>query len=136
MRSRYLLLAALGASALMGAAHATNIRAVDTYLSATGSAPAGDFLRPAAVRVLPLGPVTATVYYIRDGEPAGAVRVVTTIAAAPDGVPARFVSHLTKGERAEVSVAGPVGSEPMAVELAYDGDLLKVSALTEPQPQS
>ena len=46
----------------------------------------------------------------------------------PDGsaAPARFVSRLSPGQRAEVSVAGAAGAGPAALELAYDGGRLVV----------
>ena len=64
------------------------------------------------------------------------VRVVTTVGTDPDGAstPARFVSYLSPGQKAEVSVADAVGSGPAPLELAHDGDLLKVRSVTA-QPE-
>lgn len=135
MTSRYLLAAAIGASALIGAAHATDMRAVDTYLSSIGSKPAGDVLCPTDVRMVALGSASAAVYYTFDPDGADVVRVVTTIASDPAGVPARFVSYLAAGEKAEVSVAGPVGTEPASLQVAYDGDLVTVRPIVQVQPQ-
>jgi hypothetical protein len=64
------------------------------------------------------------------------VRVVTTVGTDPDGAstPARFVSYLSPGQKAEISVAGAVDTEPASLELAYDGGLLKVRSVTA-QPE-
>jgi hypothetical protein len=40
------------------------------------------------------------------------------------------VSHLSPGQKAEVSVAGTAGAGPTALELAYDGGLLTVRSVT------
>lgn len=49
--------------------------------------------------------------------------------------PARFVSHLVPGQRAEPSVADADGGAPVVPEFAYDGDRdrLVVRATAEPQ---
>jgi hypothetical protein len=64
-------------------------------------------------------------------------RVVTTVATDADGAApsARFVSYLASGQKAEVAVAGPVGTPPAVLELAYDGRLLAVRPVTA-QPES
>ncbi len=135
MISRLSLLALLaGSSALPGGAHAADTQAVDTYLAITGTGPAPDG-RPAAgaprpldARVVALGEGTAVVYYTYDEEGVDALRIVTTVVAGPGGsaAPARFVSHLAPGQRAEVSVATAAGAAPDVIELAYDGRLLAV----------
>ena len=141
--SRLSLLAAAGVLALAGQARAADpdTRPVDTYLAITGLAPGGG--RPAAgelapldARVVALGEGGAVVYYTYDPEGADVVRVVTTLGTEPGGAaaPARFVSHLSPGQKAEVSVAGAVGTEPAVLELAYDGGLLKVRSVTA-QPE-
>ena len=142
MISRLALLAMTGALALAGEARAADTRAVDTYLAITGTGsapdgrPAAGELPPLNARVVTLGVGSAVVYYTYDEEGADVVRVVTTVATDPDGAaaPARFVSHLSPGQKAEVSVAGAVGTEPASLELAYDGALLKVRSVTA-QPE-
>jgi hypothetical protein len=150
MVSRLPLLALAGALTLAGGARAadtrgTDLRAIDTYLAiiGTGAASAsagrpdaGDGLAPLAGRVVALGEGSAVIYYTYDDERADTVRVVTTVAAGPEGAsaPARFVSHLAPGQRAEVSVAGAFGTEPASLELAYDGGLLTVRSVTA-QPE-
>jgi hypothetical protein len=140
MVSRLSLLALTGALALAGAAHAADTQAVDTYLAITGLAPDGrpaaDELAPLDARVVALGEGSAVVYYTYDPEGADVVRVVTTVGTDPDGAaaPARIVSYLSPGQRAEVSVAGAAGTEPTSIEFAYDGGLLKVRSVTA-QPE-
>ena len=67
-------------------------------------------------RVIALGTGSAVVYYTYDEGGADAVRVVTTVGTDADGAapPARFVSYLAPGQKAEVSVAGAVGTVPAA----------------------
>ena len=120
MPSRLPLLAVAGALAL-------------AYLAVTGLASEGraaaDELRPLDARVVALGEGgTAVVYYEHDPEGGDALRVVTTVAAGPDGsaVPARFVSRLAPGQTAEVSVADPAGAGPATLELVHDGGRLVV----------
>ena len=136
--SRLSLLAAAGVLALAGQAGAadTDTRPVDTYLAITGLAP--DDRRPAAgelapldARVVALGEGSAVVYYTYDPEGADMVRVVTTVGTEPGGAaaPVRFVSHLSPGQKAEVSVAGAAGTEPAVLELAYEGGLLRVRSV-------
>ena len=135
MISRLSLLALLaGSSALPGGARAADARVVDTYLAVTGTGPAPDDrlaageLPPLDARVVALGGRSVVVYYTYDEEGADVVRVVTTVGTGLDGVaaPARFVSRLPPGQRAEVSVAGAAGAGPAALELAYDGGRLVV----------
>jgi len=135
MVSRLALLASLvGSLTLVGEARAADTGAVDTYLAITGTgwAPDGRLatgeLPPLDARVVALGGGSAVVHYTFDEEGADVVHVVTTVATGPDGAaaPARFVSHLSPGQRAEVSVAGAAGTEPASLELAYDGGLLTV----------
>jgi hypothetical protein len=115
MVSRLSLLALAGTLALAGSAHATDTQAADE-------------VRPLDARVVALGEGSAVVYYTHGPEGADVVHVVTTVATDPEGAaaPARFVSHLSPGQKAEVSVAGAVGTEPASLELAYDGGLLTV----------
>jgi hypothetical protein len=127
--SRLALLTMTGALALAGEAraadtHGADLQAVDTYLAIT----AASELCPLDARVVALGGGSAVVYYTFDEDGADLVRVVTTVGTDPDGAaaPARFVSHLSPGQKAEVSVAGAVGTEPASLELAYDGGLLTV----------
>jgi hypothetical protein len=44
------------------------------------------------------------------------------------------VSHLSPGQKAEVTVAGAVGTDPTVLELAYDGGLLTALSVTA-QPE-
>ena len=142
MVSRLPLLALASALLLAGEARAADTRAVDTYLAitGTGSAPDGRLaageLPPLDARVVALGGGTAVVYYTHDDERGDVVRVVTTVGTGPEGAaaPARFVSHLSPGQRAEVSVAGAAGTEPASLELAYDGGLLTVRSVAA-QPE-
>jgi hypothetical protein len=139
MVSRLSLLTLAGVLALAGEARAADTAAVDTYLAATGLAsdgrPAGD-LAPLDPRIVTLGEGSAVVYYTHDADGADVVRVVTTVGTDADGAaaPARFVSYLSPGQKAEVLVAGAVGTEPAVLELAYDGGLLKVRSVTA-QPE-
>ena len=140
MVSRLSLLALAGALALAGGARAADTRAVGTYLTTTGLAsdgrPAAGELPPLDARVVALGEASAVVHYTFDEEGADVVHVVTTVRTAPEGAaaPARFVSHLSPGQRAEVSVAGAAGTDPTVLELAYDGGLLTVRSVTA-QPE-
>jgi hypothetical protein len=142
MISRLALLASLaGSLTLAGEARAADAQAVDTYLAitGTGSAPDGRLaageLPPLDARVVALGgaPPSSTTRTTRRGD---VVRVVTTVGTGPEGAaaPARFVSHLSPGQRAEVSVAGAVGTDPTVLELAYDGGLLTALSVTA-QPE-
>jgi hypothetical protein len=138
MISRLPLLALTGALTLAGTARAADTRAVDTYLAITGTAPAIDGLAPLEARVVALGTGSAVVYYTREDGGADVVRVVTTVGTDAEGAapPARFVSHLAPGQRAEVSVAGPAGTAPAALELAYDGLRLVVRPAAAAGPES
>ncbi|HEX6011312.1 MAG TPA: hypothetical protein VFY87_05790 [Geminicoccaceae bacterium] len=124
MLSRLSFLALAGTLALAGGAHATDTQA------------AGE-VRPLDARVVALGEGSAVVYYTHGPEGADVARVITTVAADPNGAasPARFVSYLSPGQKAEVSVAGAVGTEPAVLELAYDGGRLAVRSVTA-QPES
>ena len=142
MTSRLALLASLaGSLTLAGEARAADAQAVDTYLAitGTGSAPDGRLaageLPPLDARVVALGGGTAVVYYTHD-ERGDVVRVVTTVGTGPEdaAAPARFVSYLSPGQKAEVSVAGAVGTDPTVLELAYDGGLLTALSVTA-QPE-
>jgi hypothetical protein len=140
MVSRLSLLALAGALALAGGARAAETQAARTSPAITVSAPDGrdaaGGLRPLDARVVALGEGSVVVYYTEDPERADGVRVVATVGtdSAGAGAPARFVSHLSPGQRAEVSVAGAVGTEPAVLELVYDGGLLTVrSATARPQ---
>ena len=125
MLSRLPRLAVAGALALAGQAFAGQALAYDTrpadaYLAVTGTGPApdgrlaADELAPLDARVVALGGGNVVVYYTYDEEGADVVRVVTTVGTGLDGVaaPARFVSRLSPGQRAEVSVAGAAGAGP------------------------
>lgn len=131
MISRLSLLALTSALTFAGTVRAADTQAIDTYLAITGSAPAARAaggLAPLEARVVALGTGSAVIYYTHDGDRADAVRVVTTLGTDADGAapPARFVSHLAPGQKAEVSVAGAAGTAPAALELAYDGASLAV----------
>ena len=114
MVSRLTLVAMLGALALAGQAHAS------------------EQLQPRAVALSPLdahvttlsGGSSAVTYYTYDPEGAYVIRVVTTVGSDPAGSapPVRFVSYLTAGQKADLSVAGADGEAPVMLELAYDGD--------------
>jgi len=143
MISRLALLASLaGSLTLAGEARAADAQAVDTYLAitGTGSAPDGRLaageLPPLDARVVALGGRSVVVYYTYDEEGADVVRVVTTVGTGPEdaAAPARFVSYLSPGQKAEVSVAGAVGTDPIVLELAYDGGLLTARSVTA-QPE-
>lgn len=142
MKSRLALLVLAGALATGGVAYGAEVQAVDTYLAATGhassnrlAAAAGE-LAPLNARIVALGAGSAVVYYTYDPDGADLVRVVTTVGTEADGAaaPARFVSYLRPGQRAEVSVAGAVDTKPAALELAYDGGLLQVRSIAA-QPE-
>ena len=141
MISRLPLLAMAGGLALAGGAQAADTRATDTYLAITGSAPEGRAvaveLCPLDARVVSLGAGSATVYYTYEPNGSDVMRVVTNLGTDPDGVaaPARFVSYLAPGQKAEVSVAGAAGTEPAVLELAYEGGHLAVRPAPE-RPQS
>ena len=135
--SRLSLLATAGVLALAGQARATDTRAADTYLAITGTGsapdgrPAAGELAPLDARVVALGEGSAVVHYTYDPDGADVVRVVTTVGTEAGGAaaPARFVSHLSPGQKAEVSVAGAAGTEPAVLELAYEGGLLRVRSV-------
>ena len=133
MPSRLPLLAVAGALALASQARADDAEPADAYLAITGLASEGraaaDEPCPLDARVVALGGGgTAVVYYEHDPEGGDALRVVTTVAAGPDGsaAPARFVSRLAPGQTAEVSVAGAPGAGPATLELVHDGGRLVV----------
>jgi hypothetical protein len=136
---RYPLLALAGALAAAGQALAGGRQPVDTYLAITGlasddQARAGE-LRPPEARVTTLGGGggSAVVYYTVEG---AAFRVVTTLGTDHDGAaaPVRLVSYLAPGQKAEVAVAGAVGTAPAVLELGRVGDRLVVRAApTTPQ---
>ncbi len=154
MLPRLPFVALAGALALAGgqaraadAARGADLRAVDTYLAITGAAgsptdghaaAAAAGLSPLDARVVALGEAgaLAVVYFTYDEAGADTVHVVTTVATGPDGAstPARFVSRLAPGQRAEVAVAVTVDAGPDVLELAYDGDLLTVRSVTA-QPE-
>ena len=139
MISRLSLLALTSALTLAGTARAADTQAVDTYLAITGSAPAARAaggLAPLEAREVELATARAVLYYTHDEGGVGMVRVVTTVGTDTDGTapPARFVSYLAAGQKAEVSIAGPAGTAPATLELAYDGVRLVVrSAAARPQ---
>jgi len=140
MVARLSLLAMMGGLALAGHARAADTQAADTYVAITAAAPdgqaVGGWLCPLDAYVVTLGESSAVVYYTYDPEGADVVRVVTTVATDPDGAaaPARFVSYLSPGQKAEVAVAGAVGTAPAVLELAYDGVYLAVrSAAAQPE---
>ena len=140
MVSRLSLLAVMGALALAGHARADGTQAADTYFAIAAAAPdgqaVGSWLCPLDAHVVALGEGSAVVYYTYDAEGADVVRVVTTVATDPDGAaaPTRFVSYLSPGQKAEVAVAGAVGTAPAVLELAYDGVYLAVrSAAAQPE---
>jgi hypothetical protein len=127
MISRRLFLAVVGVLALVGQASAG---------SASRAEAAADMLCPLTARVVALGTGSAVVYYAYDPKGRNIIRVVTTIGTDLDGAapPARFVSYLTPGQKAEVSVAGPVGTEPVVLELTYDkGGLALRSVPAQPK---
>jgi hypothetical protein len=54
------------------------------------------------------------------------VRCVGVESLVSDALWALIVSHLSPGQRAEVSVADPAGAGPATLELAHDGGRLVV----------
>lgn len=137
MIPRLSLLAAAATLALAGGAHAAATQAADSYLAITGSVPEGspaaEELAPLNAYVVSLGEGSAVAYYTFDVDGADLVRVVTTVATGVGG-PARLVSYLSPGQKAEVSLAGAVGTDPTVLELAYNGGLLEVRSITA-QPE-
>ena len=89
----------------------------------------------AAVSVAGAG--SAVIYYTTDAARADVARVVTTVSTDPESatVPARFVSYLATGQKAQVSLAGAVGTPPAVLEYVYNGDRLAVRPV-KPQPES
>jgi hypothetical protein len=131
MISRFPFLVLAGALASAGPALAGGPQPVDTYLAITGLA-ADDQrrareLRPlhAHVAVLGEGGASAVVHYTVQGAD---FRVVTTLGTDQDGTapPARLVSYLAPGQKAEVTVADAVGTEPAILEIDRVGDRLVV----------
>ena len=84
-----------------------------------------------------LGTGSALVYYTHDDRGMDAVKVVTTMSTDPSGAvaPAQFIAYLMPGQKAEISVAGPAGTEPASLELKYDGRQLMVRPTTPAEPQ-
>lgn len=139
MISRFPLLVLAGTLASAGPALAGGPQPVDTYLAITGLAsdaqPQSGKLRPLEAHVASLGAggASAVVYYTVEGAD---FRVVTTLGTDQDGAaaPARLVSYLAPGQKAEVGVAGGVGTEAAVLEIGRVGDRLLVrSAPTRPQ---
>ena len=131
MTLRFPFLVLAGALASAGPALAGGPQPVDTYLAITGLAADGQLrageLRPLQARVATLGEggASAVVYYTVEGAD---FRVVTTLGTDQDGAapPARLVSYLAPGQKAEVTVAGAVGTEPAVLEIDRVGDRLVV----------
>lgn len=84
-------------------------------------------LRPLQAGTFVLGQHIASIYYT---ESDGAFEVVTTIAPTldPDGAPIRFTGSLAEGQSQMISVGafGPDSPEPIAIELAREGDRVRV----------
>ena len=136
MVPRFPLLALAGALMFAGQARADDMEAADAYLAITGLASEGraaaNELCPLDARIVAFGEGgTAVVYYERDPEGGDALRVVTTVVTGPEGAsaPARLVSYLAPGQRAEVSVAGAAGAGPDTLELVRDGGRLVVRSV-------
>lgn len=148
MVSRLAPLALAGSLALTGEAFAadTTKAAVDSYLAITGTVAdaaspvasnRGDKLVPLKPRVFAFGSGTAFVSYTLDAERNDVARIVTIIVADDSTVPVRFVTHLTPGQKAEVSVADPdadaAGVETPRLDLAYDQGVVTVRPGTKDQ---
>ena len=89
MVSRFVPLAAAGALVLSTASQAAELCPVDAY-------------------VADLGDGSAVVYYTFEQD--DLFRVVTTVGTDRETASVQFVSYLAPGEKAEISVAGPVGT--------------------------
>jgi hypothetical protein len=133
MISRFPLLVLAGTLASAGPALADGSQPVDTHLAITGLAsgeqPRAGELRPLHAHLATLGEggASAVVYYTVEGAD---FRVVTTLGTDQDGAaaPARLVSYLAPGQKAEVGVAGAGDTEPAVLEIDRVGDRLLVRA--------
>ena len=138
MVSRLSLLATVGVLTLASQARAADLQVVDSYLAITGLASpsrvAAHELRPLEAHIVTLGEGSAVVYYTYEEGAANVVRAVTTVGTDAEGAaaPARFVSYLSPGQRAEISVAGPVGTEAATLELVNNRGRLAVRPVTPP----
>ena len=77
-------------------------------------------LCPLDAYVADLGDGSAVVYYTVDQD--DLFRVVTTVGTDHEAASARFVSYLAPGEKAEISVAGVVGTTPTVLEITRSED--------------
>jgi hypothetical protein len=77
-------------------------------------------LCPLDAYVVDLGGGSAVVYYTVDQD--DLFRVVTTVGTDREAASARFVSYLAPGKKAEISVAGAVGTTPAVLEITRSED--------------
>jgi hypothetical protein len=98
-------------------------------LATTGFAAAGE-VAPMSGHSIYLGDFTGVVYYTAEQD---GYRVVATLASGPESMPIRFVSTLAPGQRAVISVPQGLGEPSIDVELARDGEALRVSELVAPR---
>ena len=101
MVSRIVPLATAGALMLSTASRAAELCPLDAY-------------------VADLGDGSAVVYYTVEQD--DLFRVVTTVGTDREAASARFVSYLARGEKAEISFAGAVGTTPAVLKITRSED--------------
>ena len=94
-----------------------------TCFAMTGASMAGE-LAPGSGRSVQLGGIQGVVYYTADQD---GYKVVTTLAAGSEGLPIRFSSTLSPGQRTVISVPRAAGEPTIDFEIVRDGNVLRVS---------
>ena len=82
-------------------------------------------LRPMQAASISLGDVSGVAYYTEEGD---GYRVVTTLSAGENTPPVRFITTLTAGQKAVVSVPREPGLSALTVEIARANDRVLVSS--------
>ena len=84
----------------------------------------GEELRPAAAKLLTLGPVSGVAYYTAEDD---GYHVVTTLSSGGAATPVRFMATLQPGQKVGVSVPREAGAEAITVQIARIGDRVHVN---------
>jgi len=98
-------------------------------LATTGFAVAGE-LAPMSGHSIYLGDFTGVVYYTAEQD---GYHVIATVASGAESTPIRFISTLAPGQRVVISVPQGMGEPSVDIELARDGEALRVNELVAPR---
>jgi len=98
-------------------------------LATTSFAAAGELV-PVSGHSIYIGDFTGIVYYTAEQD---GYRVVATLASGAESTPIRFVSTLVPGQRVVISVPQGLGEPSIDVELARDGEAMRVNELVAPR---